>query len=92
MAYIGSQAYAFGQTVALDVPSIAANTISAETFTVSGLRADGGPVRVEKRTSNTGLVAMDARVSDDDELEITFWNTTGAAINPDSQTFYIVQL
>ena len=92
MGYIGSQAYTFGQSVSLDLPSIDANTVAAETFTVNGLRADAGPVVVEKRTSNTGLVLQSSRVSADNTLELTLENTTGSAINAAAQTFYIVQL
>lgn len=79
------------RVVSLDVPSIAASTVSAETFTVTGLRTDTQVV-VTKPTSDTGLVLLDSRVSAADTLELTFWNTTGAAIDPAAQNFYVVEL
>ena len=79
------------RVVSLDVPSIGANTVSAETFTVSGLRTDT-IVLVKKQTSNSGLVLLDSRISAADTLELTFWNTTGAPINPAAQNFFVVAL
>lgn len=79
------------RTVSLDVPSIAANTVSAETFTVTGLKTEHF-VLVKKQTSDTGLVLLDSRVSATDTLELIFWNTTGAPINPAAQDFYLVAL
>ena len=79
------------RTESLDVPSIAANTVSAETFTVTGLKTENF-VLVKKQTSNSGLVLLDSRVSATDTLELIFWNTTGSAINPSAQDFYVVAL
>lgn len=79
------------RTVSLDVPSIAASTVSAETFTVTGLKTENF-VLVKKQTNDDGLVLLDSRVSDTDELELVFWNTTGVAINPAAQDFYLVAL
>ena len=92
MAYIGSNAYSFGQSISLDLPSVDANSVAEETFTVAGLRADGGPVVVEKRTTNTGLILHAARVSAANTLALTLENVTGSAINAAAQDFYIVQL
>jgi len=88
----GVNAYGFQRVTSLDLPSVAAGVVSAETFAVSGLNEAGGPVVVEKRTSDSGLVVVAARVSAADELELVLWNPTGAAINAAAQDFYIVQL
>ena len=79
------------RTVSLDVPAIAANTASAETFAVPGLKTEHF-VLVKKQTSNAGLILADSRVSATDTLELTFWNTTGSEINPAAQDFYVVAL
>lgn len=89
---IGANAYTFQDTVTIDPSSVPANTVQKETFTVTGLRAAGGPVRAEKRTDTTGVAHLASRISADDTLELTFWNYTGSAVNPASQTYYVVQL
>lgn len=89
---IGAQNYAFQQVVTLDAASVPANSLQAETFTVSGLRVDGGPVVVNKPTNESGLALVGYRCSADDTLELTFLNNTGLAINPASQDYLVVQL
>ena len=90
--YIGVNSYAFQQNVTLDVTSVGAGATTAETFSVPGLVLEGGPVVVNKITSNAGLALIDYRVSANDTLELTFQNSSGDAIDPASQTFRVVQL
>ena len=86
-----ANAHIVKRVVSLDVPSIGANTVSAETFTVAGLRTDMFPL-VVKPTADAGLVPLAARVSASNTLEIIFWNATGSAINAAAQDFYLVCL
>lgn len=92
MADIGANAYAFQKEVTLDAASIAAGTVAKETFVVTGLKAHRGPVMVEKRSETAGVVLIHSRISADDELELTFWNATAAAVNPASSIYYVVQV
>ena len=86
-----ANAHVLKRVVNLDVPSIGANTVSAETFSVPGLRTDMFPL-VVKPTADAGLVPGAARVSATDTLEIIFWNATGSAIDAAAQDFYLVCL
>lgn len=73
----------------LDVTSVAANTTSEQTFTVSGLTTRDA-VFVTKPSHNTGLGVVNARVSAADTLALTFMNTTAGAIDPSAETYFIV--
>lgn len=76
---------------ALDVASVAANTSAEQTFTVSGLKTYDA-VFVNKSSASAGLGIVNARVSADDTLAITFMNATGSPINPASETYKIAVL
>lgn len=88
---IGANAYRFQRNVTLDASSVPAASEQVETFSVVGLRANGGPVIVNKMTEEAGLVLDHAYVSADDTLALAFRNTSGSAINPASQTYKVIQ-
>lgn len=89
---IGVNAYRFQRNVTLDAASVPANTLQAETFTVAGLKVAGAPVVVNKPTNESGLALVSYRCSANDTLELVFFNATGSAINPASQSYKVVQL
>lgn len=70
----------------IDPASVSANTTAEEAFTVEGAR-DGDMVVVTKPTHTAGLGIVNARVSDTDEVSITFMNPTGSGVNPPSETY-----
>lgn len=75
--------------VALDVAEIAANTTAEQTFTVPGLRLEHLVV-VNKPTADAGAGIVGARVSDENEIAITFVNATGTPITPGEETYKII--
>ncbi len=89
-----AQAAHFARKVSLDVTSVAASTVVKETFTVAGLTGlkTDRLVLANKPTDDTGLAMISARCNAADEVELTFWNYTGDAIDPAAQDFFIVQL
>ena len=78
-------------TETLNPASVAANTTSEQTFTVNGLTTSD-IVNVNKPSHTTGLGIGNARVSNSDELAITFINTTAGAIDPAEEDYYIVAI
>jgi len=82
-------------SVAINPPSIAANTTGVATATVKGLLATNNyVVQVNKPTHTAGLGIVNCRVSADDTIEITFMNTTGSPIDAGEETYtgYAIQL
>lgn len=75
----------------LDVSSVAANSESVQTFTVSGLKTSD-VVTVNKPSNSAGLDLAQAWVSADDTLSIKFRNHTGSPIDPASETYRIVAI
>jgi len=76
-------------TVNKDVPSIAANATSAQTFALANA-ATGSSVMVSPSGVITaGLVIGSARVSSAGTVEVRFVNTTGAAIDLAAMNFFI---
>lgn len=72
-----------------DIPSIAANSSSAQTFTVTGA-SEGYSVMISPETAlPDGLIIAYARVSSTGVVEVKFTNVTGSAINPVLTTFAI---
>ena len=75
-------------SVSINPPNIAANTTGIATATVSGvLAAESYVVEISKPTHTTGLGIVNARVSADNTIEITFMNSTGAGINVGAETY-----
>ena len=86
----GANQYTFDRVKTLDAASVPAGATQVESFTVAGLKKHL-PVLVTKKVRNTGLHVIEAECPTDGTLELTFWNTTGTAINPASQDFHIIQ-
>lgn len=75
-------------TVIFDPISIAANTTAEQTVTVTGLTTQDF-VEVNKPSLTAGIGIVNARVSADNTLAITFINATGSAIDPGSETYLV---
>lgn len=75
-------------TITIDVASVAANTSAEQDFTVSGL-AVGDLVFVNKPSLSAGLVVGNARVKSANTLSLTFGNSTGAGVDPASETYLL---
>lgn len=75
-----------------DVPSCAANTTTDTDITVTGIDINDHILRVEKPSTSAGLGIVNYRVSAADTVKVTFMNTTGAAIDPASETYKIIVL
>lgn len=78
-------------TVTFDPASVSANTTSEQTVTVAGLTTND-IVYVNKPTHTAGLVIGGARVSAADTLAVTYGNLTGSAINPASESYFVVAI
>lgn len=66
--------------------SVAANTVAAESFTVTGLETSD-TVEVNAGIDTIGI--GNVRVSAKDTLRVTFINPTGGAIDPASSTWLV---
>lgn len=73
----------------LEVPSIPANDSLEHTFTVPGLTT-ADTVFVNKPSLTAGVVVGNAKVPAPDTLAVTFGNLTGAAIDPQAESYTIV--
>ena len=69
--------------------SVAPNTTAEQTFTVTGL-PPGVPVTVNKPTTQTGLLVLQARAVSAGVLGITFANVTAATITPTAGESYLM--
>ncbi|MGI0034318.1 MAG: hypothetical protein ACRD98_00420 [Nitrososphaera sp.] len=69
--------------------SVAANTTSEQTMTVTGVKT-GNFAHVNKPTHQAGLGIVNCRVSAADTVEVTWMNTTAAAITPTASETYRV--
>lgn len=78
-------------SVTMDVTNVGANTTSEQTVTVTGLETTD-IVYVNKPSHSSGLGVVNARVSAANTLAITFQNTTGAGIDPGSETYLVVAI
>ena len=78
----------FSQDATLDPTTVPKRSVQVETYTVSGLTTDMKLI-VTAPSLEAGLFIIDARVLAVDSLELKFWNSTNANINPASQTFSI---
>jgi len=73
----------------IDPCSVSANSEDTQAFTVTGLRSDD-VVDVNKPTKTAGLSILDAVVTAQDTLSITFRNYTGSPIDAGAETYRIV--
>ena len=71
--------------------SVAANTSAEQTFAVAGLTTSDNVI-VNKPSLNAGIGIVNARVSADDTLAITYMNTTVGGIVPTSETYNITAI
>lgn len=71
----------------IDLASVNANTVSRQTFTVTGL--DAADTVAASVSLTAGLHVISARASATDTLELTIWNSTGGALNQTSATFNV---
>jgi len=77
-------------TPSINPTSVPANSEDSQTFTVTGL-VSGNHVTVNKPTKTTDLSILDAFISADDTLSITFRNFSGSPINPGTETYLVVE-
>ncbi|MCL5099117.1 MAG: hypothetical protein M1608_16590 [Candidatus Omnitrophica bacterium] len=76
-------------SVSLDIASVAANSVSRQSFTVDGIDA-ADSIFVNSPSLDAGLEMLAGyRVTAANTVEIPFWNSTGGAINPGAATFKI---
>ena len=76
-------------TVLKDIPSVAANSSSVQTFTVNNASPGASVVISPEIALSDRLIIAYARVSAEDVVEAKFTNITGSPINPGSMNFYI---
>lgn len=67
---------------------VAMNTTAEQTFTVNGLKLGDIVVALNKPALQAGLGIVNARVSADNTLAITFVNATGSGITPTATEAY----
>lgn len=75
-------------STAINVGSVAINTVAEQDFTVPGLKV-GDFVSVCKSSLSAGLGVVNARVKAADTISIQFVNATGSAIDPAAETYLI---
>lgn len=75
-------------SASINPASVAANSEDTQTFTVTGLKTND-IVTVNKPTKTADLSILDAFVSADDTLSITFRNYSGAPIDAGAETYLI---
>lgn len=73
----------------IDVASVAINTTAEQTFSLPGARPSDA-VFVGKPSLNAGLGVVNARISANDTLAITFVNATAGAIDPTAQVYDVL--
>lgn len=80
-SYIVGSIRGFAATTTLSPVSVAANTTAEQTFTVNGLIANQALI-ISKPTDQAGLGIAGCRVPANNQLAITFINSTVSAITP----------
>ncbi len=86
---VGSSVPQLVTTVTLDPSAIGANTVSSETFTVTGANTDMN-FSVSAPNLDAGLFILEATCATANILTISIWNTTVASVNPASQVFRVI--
>jgi len=74
--------------VSFNPASIAANTVSRQTVTVTGITTND-IITVNPPALTSGLELLGYRVSAADTVTLTFWNSTGGAIDEAAGTYLI---
>jgi len=75
----------------IDPGSCAANTTTAEAFTLTGIKTSDH-VYVNKPTHTAGLAIANAFASATDQITIVFGNYTGSGIDPPSETYRVTAI
>ena len=75
-------------SVSLTPASVGAQSVSEESFTVTGV-ASNDQVIVNGPAQTAGIVVGQARVSDKNTVVIPFANVTGGAVTPASGTYKV---
>lgn len=75
-------------SVSFDPANIAANTVSRQTVTVTGVRTTD-IINVNPPSLTSGLELIGWRITASDTVQLTFWNSTGAGINQAVGTYLI---
>lgn len=75
----------------INLASVGATSYSTQTFTVNGLNTND-VISVNPPALTAGLYLISYRVSDTDTLSMTFYNSTGGAIDESAATFKIVSI
>lgn len=76
-------------TATLSPSAVSANTTAEQSFTVSGvLVATDDCIGVRKPTQQNGLGIVNARVTADNTVAVTFSNNTGGSITPTASESY----
>lgn len=88
---VGSGSYQQVLTPTLDPSSINANSISVETFTVTGVNVDT-QYRVDAPNLEAGLFIIGSTCATANVLTLSIWNSTNGAVNPASQVFRVIGL
>ncbi len=86
---VGSGSYQFVQRITLSPSAINANSISVETFTVTGVDTDMNFV-VSCPNLNAGLFILDATCATVNVLTLTIWNSTNGSITPTASSVFRV--
>jgi hypothetical protein len=85
---INSTSYAGTASVTIDPASIAANTVSTQTFTLPGARVgDNVSLNPPAAGLTAGLLVLQTTISADNTVKVVFDNTTGAPIDEASGTW-----
>ncbi len=87
----GSGSYQQVLTPTLDPASINANSVSVETFTVTGVNVDTQYV-VDAPNLEGGLFIVGSICTTANVLTLSIWNSTNGAVNPASQVFRVIGL
>ncbi len=81
--------YQFCSNVSLNPSSINANSVSVETFTVTGVNLDT-MYHCDALSLDAGLFIVGCRPTAANTLELAIWNSTNASVNPAAQDFRII--
>ncbi len=85
----GSGSYTFVASPTLNPANVTANSISTETFTVTGVVPEF-QYRTDCPTLEAGLFIVGSICTAKNVLTLSIWNTTNADINPASQVFRVL--
>ena len=88
--FVGSGSHQKAFEATIDPTSVNAGSVSVETFSVTGLGDETNAVYVQAPSLEAGLFIVGAKITDLNTLELSIWNSTGAPVDPASQTIKIL--